>query len=123
MAADIGPKDTSPKRPFNFTLRRRQCAHFGHSVALARFLKADITAGRAFDRYGEGFRTPAPTRHRVPPRGRRPKASQGGNRGQDGLCLAGRDLWGIEGHGRLAFIAAGASGLGLGGLDEDDGRV
>ncbi len=74
-------------------------------------------------RSGEGFWTPAPTRHGAPPRGRRSKASQGGNRGQDGRCLAGRDLWGFESQGRLARVAAGACGLGRGGLGEDDRRV
>jgi hypothetical protein len=42
MAADIGPKDTSPKRPFNFTLRRRQCAQRRHSGVIGRFSRADI---------------------------------------------------------------------------------
>ena len=40
-------------------------------------------------------------------RGRRSKASQGGNRGEEGRCLVGRDLWGFEGRGRSAGGACG----------------
>ena len=42
-------------------------------------------------------------------RGRRPKASQGGNRGQEGRCAAGRDLWGFEDRGGSAGVGAEAS--------------
>jgi hypothetical protein len=78
--------------------------------------------------FGEGFRTPAATRHGRPPRGRRSKASQGGNRGQDGLCMAGCDLWGFEGHGRRCRGDAGAGGVDPGGWTKargafDVGRV
>ena len=43
-------------------------------------------------------------------RGRRSKASQGGNRGEEGRWLIGRDLWGFEDRGRLACVAAEAGG-------------
>jgi hypothetical protein len=38
---------------------------------------------------GEGFRTPAPSERWCAMRGRRSKASQGGNRGEEGRCLVG----------------------------------
>jgi len=41
MAVDIGPKDASPKRPSNFTLRRRQCAHSGRSQTARRTSQID----------------------------------------------------------------------------------
>jgi hypothetical protein len=44
MAVDIGPKDTSPKRPFNFTLRRRQCAQYSRSADDRRNFEADVPA-------------------------------------------------------------------------------
>src|SRR5208282_3505357 len=43
-------------------------------------------------------------------RGRRSKASQGGNRGEEGRWLVRRDLWGFEGRGRSADGCSGAGG-------------
>ena len=44
MAVDIGPKDASPKRLFNFTLRRRQCAQCRRSAGNHRSSEADVHA-------------------------------------------------------------------------------
>src|SRR5271170_3627053 len=43
-------------------------------------------------------------------RGRRSKASQGGNRGEEGRWLIGRDLWEFEGRGRSADGGSEAGG-------------
>src|SRR5208283_3117073 len=48
------------------------------------------------DHYCEGFRLPAPARAIGSLRGRRPKASVGGNRGTEGLRLPHGSLWGFE---------------------------
>jgi hypothetical protein len=40
--------------------------------------------------------------------GRRSKASQGGNRGEEGRCLVGRDLWRFVGRQQIARVAAQA---------------
>ena len=61
-------------------------------------------------RNGEGFRTPARSEMVVRSVGRRSKASQGGNRGEEGRWLVGRDLWGFEGRGRPGRVTAGAGG-------------
>ena len=51
-----------------------------------------------------GFRTPAPCGTvGAGSRGRRSKASQGGNRGEVGGRFGGRALWGFEDRGRLAM--------------------
>jgi len=42
--------------------------------------------------------------------GRRTKASQGGNRGEEGRCTTGRDLWGFEDCERIADVRAEPSG-------------
>ncbi len=46
MAVDIGPKDASPKRPFNFTLRWRQCAQCRRSADDRRISEADDRRAR-----------------------------------------------------------------------------
>jgi len=59
----------------------------------------------------KGFRRRPVRDRRCGPGGRRWKASQGGNRGEEGGWLGGRELWGFEDRGRLASEtpAAGAA--------------
>ena len=62
-------------------------------------------------RYTEGFRTPALGRRAGPGAGagvRKPRKGETAGRKRRGL--AGRDLWGFEGRGRIADVAAGAEG-------------
>ncbi len=62
-------------------------------------------------RFTEGFRTPALGRRAGPGAGagvRKPRKGETAGRKRRGL--AGRDLWGFEGRGRIADVAAGAKG-------------
>jgi hypothetical protein len=59
----------------------------------------------------EGFRTPAPcTTVGRAAGGRRSKASQGGNRGEEGRCLVKRGLWGFLGRRQIACVGAQPDG-------------
>src|SRR5271156_6089613 len=64
--------------------------------------------------YGEGFRSPAPTRETGPSRrGRRPKASLGGNRGTEGLRLPRCWLWGFKSAGQCVTASFTSAGAGI----------
>jgi hypothetical protein len=59
----------------------------------------------------EGFRTPAPcTTVGRAAGGRGSKASQGGNRGEEGRCLVGCGLWGFLGRQQIACVGAQPDG-------------
>jgi hypothetical protein len=49
--------------------------------------------------------------------GRRSKASQGGNRGEEGRCLVGRALWGFVDRGRIERVGAQGGGAQSRGMD------
>ena len=102
-----------PPNPFPALLLRGQCAKVAPTRMLAnggflRFTARSLITCNGSN--GEGFRTPALCGTVVRRRGRRSKASQGGNRGEEGGCLVGRDLWGFEDRGRLASGASAAGG-------------
>ena len=77
-------------------------------AALRRFRDVASNVSNA-----EGFRTPAPcTTVGRAAGGRRSKASQGGNRGEEGRCLVKRGLWGFLGRRQIACVGAQPDGAG-----------
>jgi hypothetical protein len=74
----------------------------------AAFVFQPFNAANLKVAFGEGFRTPARGGTVVRFWGRRSKASQGGNRGEEGRCLVGRDLWRFVGRQQIARVAAQA---------------
>ena len=73
--------------------------------------KQAFPLGARKGRNAEGFRTSAPcTTVGRAAGGRRSKASQGGNRGEEGRCLVKRGLWGFLGRRQIACVGAQPDG-------------
>jgi hypothetical protein len=94
--------------------RRLVSAHFRPNATYAAVIRYVRFTSAPADRNAEGFRTPAPcTTVGRAAGGRRSKASQGGNRGEEGRCLVGRGLWGFLDRQQIACVGAQPDGAQL----------